>query len=146
MAALLSYVDLPRDVCIKTIESIISLVQRSNKWVDQQRYADGKNPYVTAFLQSNVHEMLPMVQQHLYQNDYLRDSCLKLYKLLALSNESVVQVTSISEGNMGFDAASAFGLPTMTEIKSKSTKRRVLRGYEDGDLRLIESAVGNLCI
>jgi hypothetical protein len=40
-----------------------------------------------------------------------------------------------------------FGLATPPSFNTTgANKRRVLRGNEDGDIRLIENAVGNLCI
>lgn len=112
-----------------------SLVQRSNKWVDQQRFPDGKNVYVTALIHGGVRKALPFVQQ-VHYNEYFRNACVKLDNLI-----------TASEAVGGYpETASMFGLPTLNEIRSKSTKRRVLRGFEDGDLRLIEHAVGSLCI
>lgn len=136
--------DLPVDVCEKIIESMISLIQRSNKWVEQQRFSSEqqqKNPYVTILITNRVHESLPCLHQ-IHHNEYLRDSCLKLDKLLVASNANVNYTANISYS----DVATSFGLPTVHEIKLKSTKRRVIRGLEDGDLRIIESAVGKLCI
>lgn len=141
LAAVLNYIDLPLDVCEKNIEAIISLVQRSNKWIDN-RFPNGKNPFVRDLIENGVHTALPCVQQ-VHENENLRDLCLKLDKLLVASEEDVVQTASISDVA---GMASAFGLPTIVEIKSKSNKRRVIRGLEDGDVRLIENAVGNLCI
>ncbi|CEP17813.1 hypothetical protein [Parasitella parasitica] len=142
LAAVLSYIDLPLDVCEKAIEAMISLVQRSNKWIDN-RFPNGKNPYVRDLIENGVHTALPCVQK-LYQNEEeLRDLCLKLDKLLVASEQDVVKTASILDVA---GMASAFGLPTIVEIKSKSNKRRVIRGSEDGDVRLIQNAVGNLCI
>lgn len=142
LAAVLSFIDLPFDICEKTIECMISLVQRSNKWIDQ-RFTNGKNPYVRSLIDNGVHSALPCIQQ-VHTNAELGDLCAKLEKLLLASEENVVQTASISEDHAGI--ASTFGLPTIVEIKSKTNKRRVIRGLEDGDVRLIENAVGNLCI
>jgi hypothetical protein len=132
-------VELPIDVCEKVIESMTSLIQRSNKWIDG-RFAGGKNPYVGMFLREGANTALPCIRQ-VHDDPKLLDTCLKLEKLLIASEEDVLQTASISEG-----IESKFGLPTIGEIKSKSSKRRVLRNFEDGDVRLIENAVGNLCI
>jgi hypothetical protein len=140
LAAVLNYIDLPLDICEKIVESMISLVQRSNKWIDGNRFPNGRNPYVRNLIDDGVQSALPQIQQ-LHHNPDLRDLCLKLDKLLVASEEDVVQTA-----NDVANVASAFGLPTIVEIKSKSNKRRVLRNLEDGDVRLIENAVGNLCI
>lgn len=137
LAAVLNFMDLPIDVCEKIIESMTSLIQRSNKWID---FAGGKNPYVRIFLSEGVRTALPCIQE-IHKTPKLLDACSKLEKLLVASEEDVVQTATISEG-----LESLFGLPTIVEIKSKSSKRRVLRNFEDGDVRLIENAVGNLCI
>lgn len=120
---------------------MISLIQRSNKWIDE-RFTNGKNPYVRNFINDGVQSALPCIQQ-VHDNSDLRELCLKLDKLLVASEEDVIKTAKVSDVA---GMASAFGLPTIVEIKSKSNKRRVIRGLEDGDVRLIENAVGNLCI
>lgn len=141
LAAVLNYIDLPLDICEKTVESMISLIQRSNKWIDE-RFTNGKNPFVRNLMDDGVQSALPCIQR-VHQNHDLRELCLKLDKLLVASEEDVIQTAKVSDVA---GMASAFGLPTIVEIKSKSNKRRVIRGLEDGDVRLIENAVGNLCI
>lgn len=120
---------------------MISLIQRSNKWIDE-RFTNGKNPYVRNFIDDGVQSALPCIQQ-VHHNSELRELCLKLDKLLLASEEDVIKTAKVSDVA---GMASAFGLPTIVEIKSKTNKRRVIRGLEDGDVRLIENAVGNLCI
>lgn len=141
LAAVLNFIDLPLDICEKTVESMISLIQRSNKWIDE-RFTNGKNPYVRNFIDDGVQSALPCIQQ-VHHNSDLRELCLKLDKLLLASEEDVIKTAKVSDVA---GMASAFGLPTIVEIKSKTNKRRVIRGLEDGDVRLIENAVGNLCI
>lgn len=141
LSVLLSYSELPLEICEKVVESLISLIQRSNKWIDGM-FPDGKNPVVRTIINQGVREALPHVEQ-MHRNSVLHDLCLKLDKLLLASEEDVIKTVSVSDVA---GMASAFGLPTIVEIKSKSNKRRVLRGLEDGDVRLIENAVGNLCI
>ncbi|KAG2197821.1 hypothetical protein INT47_009702 [Mucor saturninus] len=142
LSAVLAYPELPLEICEKTVESLISLIQRSNKWIDV-RFPNGKNPFVRIIIDQDVHEALPHIEKMHPRNTNLHDMCLKLDKLLLASEEDVIKTVNISDiAGM----ASAFGLPTIVEIKSKSNKRRVIRGREDGDIRLIENAVGNLCI
>lgn len=141
LAAVLNYIELPLDICEKAIESMISLIQRSNRWIDANRYLNGKNPYVQTLLQGSVREALSQVQENLANSPDLQDLCHKLDNLLVASEEDVVQTVNDVSG-----LASAFGLPTIVEIKSKSNKRRVLRNMEEGDVRLLENAVGKLCI
>lgn len=133
--------ELPLEICEKTVEALISLIQRSNKWIDV-RFSNGKNPFVRVIIDQGVPDSLPQIKQ-MHRNPNLDDLCLKLDKLLLASEEDVIKTASISDVA---GMASAFGLPTIVEIKSKSNKRRVIRGREDGDIRLIENAVGNLCI
>ncbi|OBZ84557.1 Importin subunit alpha-3 [Choanephora cucurbitarum] len=140
LAKMFNFIELPLDVCEKAIECMISLVQRSNKWMDK-RFPHGKNPYVRSLLEGGLPNALPCVQKELgSKSSTVMDLCQKLEKLLVASEEDVVQTASL------IDVANAFGLPTIIEIKAKSNKRRVIRGLEDGDVRLIENAVGNLCI
>ncbi|KAI8875457.1 ARM repeat-containing protein [Backusella circina FSU 941] len=137
LVQLLHYPDLPRDTCSKTVESVISLVQQTNKWMGV-RYPDGKNPVVNSILSDGI--KLSSLKCISGCPELLSD-CQKLHNLLEASNLDVNQTNVISS-----QEANAFGLPSHLEIKSKSNKRRVIRGLEDGDVRLLESAVGNLCI
>ncbi|KAI7904970.1 armadillo-type protein [Cokeromyces recurvatus] len=132
---LFNYACLPPDTCEKLIQATTSLVQRTNK-----HSTNGKNPSVTLFINHGILSYLELIQKN-YNECGIKDSCLKLVTLLNASEQNVAQTASISDVA---DVASAFGLPTVGEIKSKSSKRRVLRGLEDGDVRFIENAVGNL--
>ncbi|KAI9483595.1 MAG: armadillo-type protein [Benjaminiella poitrasii] len=134
---LFKYTELPFDTCEKLIQATTSLIQRTNKY-----FTNDKNPSVTLFIQNGIFTSLELFQKK-YSEYVVKDACSKLHVLLSASEQSVAQTASISDAG---DVASAFGLPTLGEIKSKSSKRRVLRGLEDGDVRLIENAVGNLCI
>lgn len=140
LAALLNYIDIPYDVCEKVIEALTSLIQRSNKWVNDYCSTSNKNPHVQILLNENVIPALACIKQSINRPEII-DASVKLEKLLLASEEDITQTTSISEG-----IENLFGLPTIVEIKAKSSKRRVLRTFEDGDVRLIENAVGNLCI
>ncbi|KAG1055104.1 hypothetical protein G6F46_000560 [Rhizopus delemar] len=137
---LLNYANLSTEICERVLESIISIVQRTNKYVDYRQY--NKNPIVSLFLQERVPEMLNTVHDN-YRSHKIKTLCAKLSKLLMASEEDINQTAAIVEaGNM----ADEFGLPSLEEIKSKSQKRRIIRGMEDGDVRWIENAVGGLNI
>ncbi|KAI8975066.1 armadillo-type protein [Mycotypha africana] len=139
LAALLHYFNAPLQVCEKTVEGIISLIQRSNKLVGEH-FEGCKNRFVQELIEAGVHKIIPAVQ-NAHHHDGLKDLCSKLDNLLRASEEDLSKTLTDICG-----MASAFGLPTIKEIQSKGNKRRVLRGLEDGDVRLIENAVGNLCI
>lgn len=135
LVALLNYHDIPQDVSEKTVESIISLIQRSNKWATYS-----KNIYVQSLLNLGIRSSITRLQRT-NQNSGLKDLCSKLDKLLIASEEDLVQTVKVSNC-----MESAFGLPTVSEIKSRSSKRRVIHSIEDGDIRLISNAVNNLNI
>jgi hypothetical protein len=105
------------------------------------RYPDGKNPVVDSIISDGI-KLASL--KCLNECSELRTDCQKLHNLLEASNLDVGQTNIISnqEGNV----ANEFGLPSTLEIKAKSNKRRVIRGLEDGDVRLLENAVGKLCI
>ncbi|KAG1146163.1 hypothetical protein G6F37_008067 [Rhizopus arrhizus] len=140
LAILLNYLYLSLDICEKTLESITALIQRTNKWIGNQN--EGKNPYVTLLIENQTPMALTVIQEN-QLNGRISELCLKLGRLLVASDESASQAAAIADSE---DMSHAFGLPSIAEIKSKSNKRRVIRGTEDGDVRLIENAVGNLCI
>ncbi|CAO3664631.1 unnamed protein product [Rhizopus stolonifer] len=139
LARLLKYIDLSSEVCEKILDTMISLIQRTNKWVGDQQ---GKNPYVRLFLQNQTPVAISTLQD-LHYGTRISDLCSKLANLLLLSEENVGYTTAIVDTD---NMADAFGLPSLAEIKSKSHKRRVIRGREDGDVRLIENAVNNLTL
>ncbi|KAI8971091.1 armadillo-type protein [Pilobolus umbonatus] len=139
--SLLFYKDLPTNICEKVITTLIALIQRSNKWVDT-RFTDRKNPYVRELINDGIPTVLPSIQKT-YGRLHIRELCSNLGKLLEISELNVGDAKNITAKP---DLASVFGLATLEEIKSKSNKRRIIRGMEDGDVRLIENAVGNLCI
>ncbi|MBM6387287.1 MAG: hypothetical protein JSY10_25355 [Paenibacillus sp.] len=133
---LLNYNAIPLDNCEKAIEILISLIQRTNKWT-----TFGKNQHVQALINLGIESSMVNVQRIHHQSPGLRDLCSKLGKLLIASDEDLVKTVNISNG-----MESAFGLPTVDEIKSRSSKRRVIHSFEDGDIRLISNAVNNLNI
>jgi hypothetical protein len=131
LVALLSFRNLPLAIYEKTMDAIISLVQRSNKWAD--KYSDRINPFVHRLLECHLLDILQQYNES--------ESRLKLERLVAASVEDMLKTNEITDG-----IVNEFGLPTASEMRSKSNKRRVIRGMEDGDVRLIENAVGNLNI
>jgi hypothetical protein len=131
LVALLSYGNLPSAIYEKNMDAIISLVQRSNKWAD--KYSDRINPFVHRLLECHLLDILQQYNES--------ESRSKLERLIAASVEDMFKTNEITD-----NIANEFGLPTATEMRSKSNKRRVIRGLEDGDVRLIENAVGNLNI
>lgn len=135
LVALLNYDKIPLDICEKTVESLISLIQRSNKWT-----SFGKNIYVNKLVSLHIQSSLDRIQR-IHEGYGLVDLCKKLENLLIASEEDLVQTVKISNS-----MESAFGLPTVDEIKSRSSKRRVIHSNEDGDIRLISSAINNLNI
>ncbi|GAA5803411.1 armadillo-type protein [Helicostylum pulchrum] len=135
LVALLNYDGIPLDNCEKAIESLISLIQRTNKWT-----TFGKNEHVRALVNLGIESSLANVQR-IHPISRVKDMCSKLKNLLLASDEDLVQTVKISSS-----MESAFGLPTVNEIKSRSSKRRVIHSFEDGDIRLISNAVNNMNI
>ncbi|CAO3646463.1 unnamed protein product [Cunninghamella echinulata] len=139
LIALLNHIDMPLTTCTKAIDVIINIIGRTNKISTISSYSI--NPYVQQFNESNLKEVLPALRKSFKSSDTLKDRCEVLKSLL----EMPVHSTVTSPKNLSASAAS-FGLQISSHMTTKANKRRLIRGMEDGDVRLIENAVGSLCI
>jgi hypothetical protein len=178
LSALLSFMDMPMSTCIKGLDVVIAIINRTNKICRSrlpQPSQSGRsessppssprsiNPYVQQFIDHGVPTLLPCLRQAHAQSVELLKRCTTLDLIFKEDSQqrrgSMNSTGSSSESQAppnsekDFSAPSAsnlaamFGLTTPPSFNTTgANKRRVLRGNEDGDIRLIENAVGNLCI
>ncbi|CAO3628611.1 unnamed protein product [Cunninghamella blakesleeana] len=134
LIALLNFIDMPLTTCTKTIDVIINIVGRTNKISTISSYSI--NPYVRQFNEFNLKEVLPLLRKHFKSSDTLKEKSEVLDSLLDMPVHSNTLSTS----------AASFGLEISSHMTTQANKRRLLRGLEDGDVRLIENAVSSLTI
>ncbi|CAO3587032.1 unnamed protein product [Absidia cylindrospora] len=126
------------------------------------------NPFVQQFVEHGVPTLLPCLRKVHSDSGELQKRCVVLESLFEDDRErqeaaataastSSAQENDSSNGSAtnantsttasASNLAAMFGLTIPPSfITTGANKRRVLRGHEDGDIRLIENAVGNLCI
>ncbi|KAI9254283.1 armadillo-type protein [Sporodiniella umbellata] len=130
LVTLLNFVYFTVDSCERILETLICFLKRVNELLGSQ------NPFLPLFYTHQTEQALTRIQTE-HPQEFIKELCSTLLCLVDYTQHNVVLTDQM---------AHQFGLPSMVAMKSKSSKRRVIRGLEDGDVRLIENAVGNLCI
>ncbi|KAI8334006.1 armadillo-type protein [Chlamydoabsidia padenii] len=169
LSSLLNFMDMPLATCIKGLDVIIAIITRTNKICvsrlppPAERHSEtsppssprANNPYVQQFIDQGVLTLLPCLRRVHQDSGELNKRCTILESQLEENQQqrrdSTTSTNSTSDNNASktdsSNLAAMFGLATPPSFTtSGANKRRVLRGNEDGDIRLIENAVGNLCI
>ncbi|KAI9488800.1 armadillo-type protein [Zychaea mexicana] len=129
---------MPHTVATKVVDAMIQLVgkvgeQYGNEWfVDTWRSLDLEN------------KLRALAEAHPTCKPLL-ESCAEMTALLVSKNNKTAAAATTTPLDASGGMAAAFGLNVPRKNVSAS-KRRVLHGFEDGDVRLIENAVGKLSI
>ncbi|CDH49898.1 importin subunit alpha-1-like [Lichtheimia corymbifera JMRC:FSU:9682] len=116
---------IPLNTITKTIDAMIDLVKRTNNLFNEDI-----NPITQHWIECDIGNQLASLQQTHSGRQAFVESCLEL-------NDLVYQCSN--------NVAAMFGLANRLTTTG-ANKRRVLHGLEDGDVRLIENAVGKLTI
>ncbi|KAI9027515.1 armadillo-type protein [Phycomyces nitens] len=130
----------------KCIDAIINLVERTNSLTasDPQRNPNQVNEYAIELLN---HGLMPLLegQYELHDED---ESIKSRYDILSVLLEDGIAAKKEMDAKQkqSQDMASLFGLSESRNVIIGVSKRRVLHGPEDGDIRLIENAIGNLSV
>ncbi|KAG2226823.1 hypothetical protein INT45_005788 [Circinella minor] len=122
---------LPVQVANKTLDAMIQLIEKAGKH-------HGNDWYVDSWKSLGVERTIEQLMEVHPTSRNLIDSCNELIGLVASS----ITTTKTSAGG---GMAAAFGL-NIPRKNASASKRRILHGFEDGDVRLIENAVGKLSI
>ncbi|KAI8098666.1 armadillo-type protein [Halteromyces radiatus] len=154
------------------LPSSARLTDQENK--DSPSIPSSSNPYIEQFINQGLPTLLPCLRKVHQKSMELQKRCVILASLLetAVSSDqsstsgdkstittttttTTTATTTTSSSSSGSTPSSStssnlaamFGLSLPPSfITTGANKRRVLRGHEDGDIRLIENAVGNLSI
>ena len=110
---------------------MIQLVEKAGKH-------HGNDWYVDSWKALGVERTIEQLMEVYPTSRNLIDSCNELIGLVA----STISTASTGAGG---GMAAAFGL-NVPRKNTSASKRRILHGFEDGDVRLIENAVGKLSI
>lgn len=116
---------IPLNTITKTIDAMIDLVKRTNNLFNEDI-----NPITQHWIECDIGNQLASLQQTHSGRQAFVESCLELNDLVYQRSNNV---------------AAMFGLANRLTTTG-ANKRRVLHGLEDGDVRLIENAVGKLTI
>ncbi|KAG0178992.1 hypothetical protein DFQ29_002734 [Apophysomyces sp. BC1021] len=138
LGGLLHYIYVPHNACIKAIDLIINLIARTNQLTEVFPPLNPRpaNPIVREFIDLGVREILPTLCEVSEKWSVLYERCAVLSSMLGEAE------TEDGDG----DIASQFGLQASKYKTTGANKRRVLRGLEDGDVRLIENALNTISI
>ncbi|KAI9314337.1 armadillo-type protein [Dichotomocladium elegans] len=116
----------PVSTCVKLIDAMLDLARRTN-----QLYTDtNDNPITAQWADRGIGNYLERMARQFQGRSSIVERCEELSWLVYEKSSNV---------------AAAFGLPSRY-LTTGANKRRVLHGFEDGDVRLIENAVGKLSI
>lgn len=117
--------NIPVNTITKTIDAMIDLVKRTNNL-----FTENNNPITQQWMECGLgHQLASLKQLHSGRHAFV-ESCWELNDLVYQRSNNV---------------AAMFGLSGRFTTTG-ANKRRVLHGLEDGDVRLIENAVGKLTI
>ncbi|KAI8379001.1 armadillo-type protein [Blakeslea trispora] len=124
LANLLHYPALPEPICLKIVGVLLCLVNRTNQ-TSGLHQEEGTNTYAEQIIQEGVMPELNFLCRELGSHELSAQT--ELLHTALLSSTAKVQ-------------ADAFGLPRQGLSLPGTDVRRIVHGFEDGDVRLIEHA------
>lgn len=126
LAALLRFPQLPLTICLKLVDAFKSIMERTTQIAELASTVQPleKNPYIEDLVREGV--LASLGEQCVYhKSDELQLHSEALYTMITSS--------AVARN------ASAFGLPLHLP-----GVRKIVHGFEDGDIRLIENAFTNI--
>ncbi|OAD78672.1 hypothetical protein PHYBLDRAFT_179641 [Phycomyces blakesleeanus NRRL 1555(-)] len=140
--------DVPLQPTQKCIDAIINLVERTNLLSsgssDQQNNTDQVNTYSLELLNEGLIPLLEGQYELHDEDDSIKTRCDVLEGILEEGIETMKKIKA--KQNQSKSLAGMFGMVEARNTLISTNKRRVLHGPEDGDIRLIENAIGNLSV
>ncbi|RCH82384.1 hypothetical protein CU098_007919, partial [Rhizopus stolonifer] len=138
LSRLLHYPRLPEPICLKVVDVLLRIVDRTNKISELTPPVEPspRNSYAEEMINEGVMPEL----------NYL---CLQIESQELMAQVELLHAALLASSPMSSQAsglASAFGLPTFGNQLSGPNVRRIVHGYEDGDVRLIEDAINSIKI
>jgi hypothetical protein len=129
LASLLHFSRLPASICLKIVEILIRIIERTSK----------------------IAELTPPVQPHPrnpFSEEMMREGVIQALRYLCkqveseeLTEQTELLYTAIMPSHPGAGVANAFGLSRSGLSLPGPNVRRIVHSLEDGDVRLIEDAI-----
>ncbi|ORX56437.1 ARM repeat-containing protein [Hesseltinella vesiculosa] len=139
---LLMFQSLPNNVCVKALDVTINIIGRTNKISASIGIA--ANPQLQSLVQSGLADLLTSINKQHPDNEDIHK---RTHVLIGFAEDcQSTSAPEIAQSNDSSSIAALFGLNSYKFSTVGANKRRVLRGQEDGDIRLIANAVHNLSI
>ncbi|KAI8971650.1 armadillo-type protein [Mycotypha africana] len=136
LTSLLHFSRLSSSVCLKVVDCLLKITDRTNQIAELTPPVSPhpRNPYAEEMLRSGVVECLS------YLNGEINSA-----ELAMQSEMLIVTLKNSSPQSSLMDAGlvSAFGLSNTGHLSTPHV-RRIVRGYEDGDVRFIEQAIHSM--
>ncbi|KAI7863273.1 armadillo-type protein [Spinellus fusiger] len=141
---ILTWSELPLAILSRCLDAIINIIERTNKTSQTHTGANppSSNKYANDLLCHGIVNLLHL-QVAIHSDKLLHARTNFLLHLLELGSE---KKPFAEPAKVVRDTASLFGLNGPRKASTEDSKRRVLHGPEDGDVRLIENAIGNLSV
>lgn len=122
-------------MCLKVVDVLIRVIDRTNQIAELTPPVKPipRNPYAEEMMREGVIQSLSYLTRELDSSELAEQSEI-LYTAIATSCPS----------NNGGGMANAFGLSQYGIHLPGPNVRRIVHGYEDGDVRFIENAINNI--
>ncbi|KAI8047461.1 armadillo-type protein [Thamnidium elegans] len=135
LSALLQYPQLSITVCLKVVDVLIRIVDRTNQISEltPPTLSESRNPYAEEMIREGVIPALVYLCQ-LNQSSELTEQS----EILQMA------ITCHSPATNAIGSANAFGLSRHGIHLPGPNIRRIVKGYEDGDVRFIEDAINSI--
>lgn len=137
LSALLQFHKLSSSLCLKVVDVLLRIVDRTNhiSELTPPVTPTPRNPYAEEMVREGVIPALVYLCRELQSNELNEQS-----ELLQMS----IMCNSPHPSTSPLDSASTFGLSRHGIQLPKPNVRRIVKGYEDGDVRFIEDAINSI--
>ncbi|CEP14047.1 hypothetical protein [Parasitella parasitica] len=144
LSALLRYPALPLPICLKVVDVLIRIVDRTSKIAELTPpvLPIPRNHYAEEMLREDITSSLTLLSER-FRSLELDEQVGILRTAIMYSSPQLYQ--NNDSGNTA-GLASAFGLSRSGFHLSRPNVRRIVHGYEDGDVRLIEDAINSITL
>lgn len=140
LSALLYYPVLPLPICLKVVDVLIRIINRTGKIAELTPPVQPipRNPYAEEMMREGVIPALTFLCRDVQSPE--------LSEQVELLHASIMESSPQPQQSNNVGMASAFGLSRHEIHLPGPNVRRIVHGYEDGDVRLIEDAINSISL
>lgn len=140
LSALLYYPVLPLPICLKVVDVLIRIVNRTSKIAELTPPVQPipRNPYAEEMMREGVIPALTFLCRDVQSPE--------LSEQVEILHTSIMESSPQPQQRNTVGLASAFGLSRHEIHLPGPNVRRIVHGYEDGDVRLIEDAINSITL